>query len=424
MKIWSSIKGKAKEISNNIKWWKKSWKWKRNYGIVLFGAWFGERFADTSRYLFQYLSENKTRYGLSHVVWVTRSKVVKEEITSLGYEAYMLDSGESVYFHKTAGTHIICNMADSGELYAGDIMGHYSYGAKKVNLWHGVMAMKGVASASNEYKSKKKAHPIYCGLQEFLIKHSGIYRSFDNTKGGWGNCFYLSVTPAGTEILRKFFPLPKSHFIETGNPRVCGNVSYTNREKQFMNIIKKYNKVILYLPTFRDPNSSFDYSRFAESLQGFFEDKNVLWVQKAHSAASSATYAFEQNGNTVYLSSDFDINTIMQSISLLVTDFSSVAADAMYYYKPIVYYIPDYNEYLSKDRGFVIDPETVMMGPKAFTLTELKDSIAYYLNSDFVPDINYRDTRSKYWGPDKTMDEIWLDICKAIHLKNTINKEK
>jgi hypothetical protein len=72
----------------------------RDKAIVLMGAWFGNRFADNSRYLFQYLSENKEKLGLKHVVWVTRSEMLQKELEEMGYEAYMMDSDESLYYHK------------------------------------------------------------------------------------------------------------------------------------------------------------------------------------------------------------------------------------------------------------------------------------------------------------------------------------
>ena len=414
MSLSSKMPGPIKTVQENLSWWKKSKKWKRDNSIVLFGAWFGERFADTSRYLFQYLSDNKDKYSLKHVVWVTRSEIVRDEISSLGYEVYLINSEESKHFHKVAGIHIICNMADTGDLYAGDIMGHYSYGAKRINLWHGVMPIKGVASASNEYKAKKKRHPIYCSVQEFLIGHSKAYRAVFISRGGWGDCYYLGVTKDESAILKKFFLLPDNHFIITGNPRVCGTVTHTEREDKVISILKKYKKVILYLPTFRDLNSSFDYSHVAEPLQDYLAEEEAIWIQKAHTAASSASYGNKQDGNILYLSSDFDTNIIMSNISVLVTDFSSVAADAMFYRKPIIYYMPDYDEYLSKDRGFVIDPETVMMGPKILEMDELKKQLSVFLNQDFVPNQKYLDTSFKYWGPDMSMHEIWTDILRAI----------
>lgn len=407
---------KLSAIRNNLNDWNDSRKWNRDKSIVLFGAWFGERYADTSRYLFQYLSDNKEKYGLTHVVWVTRSEVVKDEIADLGYEAYMMDSEESLYYHKTAATHVICNMSDISSIYAEDIMGRYSFGAHKVNLWHGVMPMKGVAAASNSYKKQKQSFPLLYMLSEFLSKHCRLYRCLMHSHGGWGDCFYLSVTPTGTDMLQKFFLLPRNHFIETGNPRVCGSVSFTKREKEFYSILKQYRKSILYLPTFRDANSSFDFNHVAEPLQDFLKEKGILWIQKAHTAAASATYTYRQEGNIISLSSDFDINSIMKDITLLVTDFSSVAADAMYYYKPIIYYMPDYDEYMNKDRGFVVDPETIIMGPKTFNSDELRQVILENIDTSFSPGQRYLDTRFKYWGPDKSMDEIWNDIKKTIHL--------
>ena len=162
--------GKIKLILENITLAVQSLFWRRNRDTILFGGWFGERFADTSRFLFQFLSDNKKLYKLSHVVWVTRSHQVCEEIRSLGYEAYIIGTSESDYFHKRASIHFICNMSNVTSGYETDIDTKFSFGAKRVNLWHGVMPMKGVSYASNDYKNKKAAHPFICRMQELLIK--------------------------------------------------------------------------------------------------------------------------------------------------------------------------------------------------------------------------------------------------------------
>lgn len=53
--------------------------------IVLFGAWFGERIADNPRFLYQHLFDNKEKYGLTHVVWVTRKEEVYQLMDQMGY---------------------------------------------------------------------------------------------------------------------------------------------------------------------------------------------------------------------------------------------------------------------------------------------------------------------------------------------------
>ena len=87
--------------------------WKKDKNAVLIGSWFGEKFADNSRFLFQYLSDNKKELGLSHVGWVTRSEQVFNELSDMGYEVYMMDSRESIQFHKKALYHIICDSFDN-----------------------------------------------------------------------------------------------------------------------------------------------------------------------------------------------------------------------------------------------------------------------------------------------------------------------
>ena len=71
--------------------------YKRDKKIVIIGAWFGDSYSDNSRALYEYLSVNKEKYELEHVVWSTRSKKVYEELKDLGLEVYMMDSKESIY---------------------------------------------------------------------------------------------------------------------------------------------------------------------------------------------------------------------------------------------------------------------------------------------------------------------------------------
>ena len=125
---------KVKIITWNIKERCNRANFRRDMKTVLFGAWFGEKFSDNPRFLFQYLSENRSALGLNRVVWVTRDEAVCETIREMGYEAYMMDSEESLRCHRTAGVHIICNgAADDPANPHADILGRYSTGAVKIN---------------------------------------------------------------------------------------------------------------------------------------------------------------------------------------------------------------------------------------------------------------------------------------------------
>lgn len=108
-------------IFENFWMFTRSLMWKRDDSIVLIGAWFGNKFADNSRYLFQYLDKNKEELGLTHVVWVTRNKDTYSILKNMNYEVYMMDSKESIYFHKHAGWHIVCNSMIESKLMAMDL---------------------------------------------------------------------------------------------------------------------------------------------------------------------------------------------------------------------------------------------------------------------------------------------------------------
>jgi len=387
--------------------------WRKDSSIVLFGAWFGERFADTSRYLFQFLSGNKEKYGLTHVIWMTRKKSIIESLSRMGYEVCDLNSREAVYWHKKARYHIICNAAYDMDNIKGDILGQYSYRSVKVNLWHGVMPIKGVGLADNVNKIKKEKHPVLFSLKLRLIKKCSFYRKIVNGKGGWGDCYYLSTTPAGTCSMMKFFGLPHKNYIEHGNPRMNDEFILLEEEKQIIETIKSFKKSIIYLPTFRSKSSSFDYTVEATKIKRCLED-DILLITKPHSAGNSFDNHYGLKDNILSLNPDFDINTILKYIDALITDYSSVAADAMAYFKPIIYYVPDYEEYLRNDRGFLFEPETVMCGDVTKSVDELSVSIRKILkyNGNFTPDAKYLSVRNEYWGAKQSLEELWNYISQ------------
>ena len=388
----------------------RSMTWKKSNDTVLIGSWFGLRFADNSRFLFQYLSENKELLGLKKVVWVSRSDAVVRTLKEMGYEAYNMDSEESVYYHKKAKYHIICNAADSYKHIQSDILSEYSWNAIRINLWHGNLAFKGVQAASQEYKANKKRHPQLYKIKE-VLQRSSIYRKLFILPGGWGDCYYLSTTPLVTEVFKKFFLLPDNKFIETGAPRVSYKPRLTKEEISILEEIKKHRQSILYLPTFRDDKSDFNPNEIAEELCDFFKENDYIFLQKAHSI--SKTNLEDGNDNhIVNLPSDFDVNTIIPFVSLMISDYSSAVGEAMYFFKPVVFYVPDFNEYRDGDRGFVVDPDTIMCGPKVTKIEKLPEVLKEELETIRQPDSKYCKVRKDYYGDEKTMTQIWEDILK------------
>lgn len=383
--------------------------WKRYKSIVLFDCWFGEKFADNPRFLFQYLTENKSKLNLTHVIWVTRNKNVLKELLANGYECYMIDSKESKYFHKHAKYHIINNNANTNEKYFGEVLGKYSYGAVRINLWHGI-AGKGVKFCNKEKVGKLENKKIFIVIK-WLYKRK-FFRQFIEQKGGWGNCYFLAQSKFNKDLLKKCFLLPDSKIIITGYPRVCECVLMQS-ELKIIELLKNYKCIFLYLPTFRS-NTDFDINNLPTEINDVLREKNCLWIQKSHSASKEEDISFD-NSNVLILDRNFDINVLIPFCDILVTDYSSCFLDAMYFKKGLFFYIPDANNYINNDRGLMVDINIDMCGIKIYNLKELKERIKEFCyNPNSAKASNYNEIYNKFWSETNNckIKDIWNDIIE------------
>ena len=401
----------------NIGWAFRSLFWKKDPSVAIFGSWFGKKFADNPRFLFEYLSENKEKLGLTHVVWITRSEEVLNTVRNLGYEAYLLDSPESIKYHKIAKYHIGNNAPASNEpKIESELYNQLSFRAKKINLWHGVAVIKGVSFEAKEYIEKRKKHPFIYSVKESLRKNSSFYRKFFEFEGGWGDCFFVVPSAAEREKMYRSHILPEKRFIITGYARNCPCPKLTKDEEAVIDIIKGFETSIIYMPTFRTGSNTFDFRTVGEELNPFLEKENILWIQKGHTADKHLdNYSFEKN--RLCLPNDFDTNVIVPLVSILVTDYSTAMTDGIYHNKPVLLYAPDYEVFSQGERGLTQDAEEIMTGcgNQYRTIEELETAIKKAVNDpDSVKPERYNETRNKYWGEERSLEEIWNDIKEGV----------
>lgn len=390
---------------------------------VIVGAWFGEKFADNSRFLFQFLSENKSKLGLEHVIWVTADEQLASELREYNYETVVMGSEESKKWHKRAYYHIICNASSKQVLHDkngyvhiinGDIETELSFRARRINLWHGTGGLKAVSMATNAYKRLRDIHPVQYTIKEFLLFHSKFYQLFSLYPGGWGRCYQITTSPLQTETLHYTWAKPEELCIETSYPRNCECPRLLKNEEELINMMGRYRATVLYLPTFRS-NSSYEYQDLSEILQDDLRNNNILWIEKSHSAEKVYVSSDSIRPNVVKLNPNFDINVLIPHITILLTDYSSVRMDAMFHNKATLFYVPDYDEYLKGDNGFMADPKEVLCGPKYKEVEALREGIIKY---SYDPEAsktgNYEMIRDRYWSKHRTLEEIWADIVSAV----------
>ena len=67
----------------------------KNSNIWIFGAWFGEKYADNSKYLFEYVNRSHSEI---RAIWFSTNKNVIRLLNQKGYEAYYTYSWKGYYF--------------------------------------------------------------------------------------------------------------------------------------------------------------------------------------------------------------------------------------------------------------------------------------------------------------------------------------
>ena len=191
--------------------------------------------------------------------------------------------------------------------------------------------------------------------------------------------------------------------------------------KKITNIdVSKFNKILFYLPTFRqglnrkDSQNLFkdnllELSKYDEQeLCNYLEENNYLLVIKKHPSEESEI-KLSTNKNILVLdeqtlnSNLITIYDILNAADLLIADYSSVYIEYLLLNKPIIFLHKDYKNY-TKHRGLILNnidfwsPGPQVTKLKKFTseISKLLDDETYYskerqLLKELMFDKNYSD---------------------------------
>lgn len=147
---------------------------------------------------------------------------------------------------------------------------------------------------------------------------------------------------------------------------ILNNFGYTSEELKYTGLARFDNlfdtsktRQILYMPTWRNGLSDkfFSESVFyntishflsSKGLKEYLTDKDIKLVFFLHPAFRDKKKYFNQFATDSILianNDDYDLQELLKTSSLLITDYSSIYFDFAYMGKPVVYYQFDYEEY-------------------------------------------------------------------------------
>lgn len=184
----------------------------------------------------------------------------------------------------------------------------------------------------------------------------------------------------------------------TGQPRLDCVVSSRGRDllrKLFGNRLTPFRKLIFFAPSFRANRSSHSGTIFSDNvfrlsdyddarLHRILTEHDAALVYKLHpieqTAFAGRRYALNDRclelTDEMLFDADLRYDEILNAFDLMISDYSSIVFDFLLLNRPVVYLLPDYEEYTS-ERGFVFkNIDDYMPGEKAFDFEGMLKAIA------------------------------------------------
>lgn len=194
--------------------------------------------------------------------------------------------------------------------------------------------------------------------------------------------------------------LKREQVIVVGNPR-NDIIFKESNVKEKMKELKKYSKIILWLPTFRKNafvdrlDSTFEFplgipiiytEKELKDLNKFLKGKNIALILKLHPAQDLSIFKATSLSNILIyddkylINKDVELTEFYKITDALITDYSSVYVDYLLTQKPIGFTIDDFEQY---SNGFSMpNIKDYMPGQKIKNIKDFKEFIEN-LNNNF-----------------------------------------
>ncbi|RYM05612.1 hypothetical protein EWH99_05235 [Sporolactobacillus sp. THM7-7] len=310
----------------------------RKKKIALIGGHCGEKYADNAAAMHRFLRKNCPDY----IVFFGLNDVHSPVAETIDGPVYKLGSVWNYLLYDHAVISYYSHSLESDVAPAIDFSRFANPKLIKVYMGHGVD-----------------------GLKKNLF-------NFDTRR----STYFICSSREEKRIKNKYWGIPEKKLIVTGMPRY--DTLYTNRGQA-------PTRTVLYMPTWREwlnEDETFFDSRYYQNISGLLNHPGLHDVlRRHHYRLKVMLHPFmqpmfqevvknnRQLPKDMFCRPDQDIQQLILSCDLLITDYSSVSWDFYYLDKPVLFFQFDQAEYL-KIRGAYLDFSKDLFGDVTFTVDE------------------------------------------------------
>ncbi|HZK03572.1 MAG TPA: CDP-glycerol glycerophosphotransferase family protein [Bacteroidaceae bacterium] len=315
---------------------KKSW---------IFGSWFGLRYSDNSRAIYEYVLTNHPDIK---AVWITKDRAVYKRLKSEGKPVEYYNSIRGILLSLNAGAvFITTSPKDTNALCLN--------GAFAVWLWHGV----GLKCIMADEKRFKWAH--YSRFKKIKVWINKVLFPYENSPG---KDAILNTGDFFSRFFMSGFQVDENRIWVEGYPR--NDMLFSEKSDEAAVILRKKFPTatfIIYMPTHRinaRKNSPFNgFEGFGFDREYFFEileKGDYVFLNKGHFYDQTASIEIKNERFINITDNDYDdLYLFIKEMDILITDFSSIYFDFLLLKKPIILAPFDYDDYVSLERPLQFD---------------------------------------------------------------------
>lgn len=340
----------------------------KNPNLYVFVGESNGSFTGNTKHLFIYFAKNRPDV---ESCYFTYDPETYREIRQMGLPAVFFPNINAVEKIVSAGTVVVDSFDFKFGLYY-----PLTKGARIVQLWHGVGFKKiGLIEKASETTAK---------YNRLDLEH--LYSGYD-----------MVITTSPFYAKEVFEPSFNARSVEVlGYPRNDALLAPPTRESMLncdmaaferVGASRRDRKIVLWTPTFRDqvgsPLAGIDLRR----LHDFLEREKLHLVIKGH-RLSEVNAGASLPCLTLY-DNTCDVYPLMRLVDVMVTDYSSIYMDYLLLDRPVVFYCPDYDEYVTYNREFQFPYDDMTPGPKCRT----QDALEAALKTAAYGDDGYGDER-------------------------------